>query len=112
MSPYFAAGLTILGVSGAAALVAWASKARAATGPAATLPDLRNQILFSWKAGRNGNTELVKKSLQTAEATALALGLTKTAKAIKEGLPLPTDETWPGTNMSVSAYMKEADAAA
>lgn len=38
---------------------------------------------------------------------ALALGLVKTAKGIESGKGLPTDEAWPGTSMSVSAYMTE-----
>lgn len=51
----------------------------------------------------------------TAQAVtfARALGLPKTAAAIADGsvpikaYTLPTDETWPGTNQSVAAYVAE-----
>jgi len=111
-NPYVVAGLTIGGLTGLTALVGWASKAHAAAGPSVTPDNLLNQILFSMKQKSMGNDELATKVRKNAEASARALGLTATAKALKAGSALPADENWPGTNMSVAAYVKEAIAAA
>ena len=110
MNPYLVTGLTLGILGGFGLIVGWSKKAKAA--PAVTPNNLLTQILFAWKQGRLGNTDVAKRVLETAQQTALALGLTKTARAIKEGVPLPPDENWPGTNMSVNAYLKEADAKA
>lgn len=109
-NPYAVAGFTIGGITGLTLLASWATKAKAA--PSVTPDNLLNQILFSVKQKALGNDELAAKVRKNAEASARALGLTATAKALKAESALPAGENWPGTNMSVAAYVKEAIAAA
>lgn len=106
-NPYLVSGLTIGGIGGLALLVGWSRKAHAGA-PTVTPDNLLNQILFLAKQKKLGNQELVAKMLVNVAATAKALGLTKTAAAAKSDSALPTDENWPGTNMSVKAYVEEA----
>ena len=112
-NPYVLAGVTIGGVTLLTGLGAWwARKAKAEPAPVVTPANLANQVLFAWKQSRLGNKDVAERVMATAQQTATALGLMKTAAALKAGTALPLDENWPGTNMSVNAYLKEADAKA
>lgn len=75
--------------------------------PGATPENLITQILLALREQRAGNDADYKRAKDAAAKTAAALGLDVTAEAVRAGAPLPTAEDWPGTNMSVRAYVAE-----
>lgn len=108
-NPYVVAGGTIVGLGLVTGLAVWARKAHAATPGTPVTPDnLINAIMFVQKQAAMGNEELAAATRKRAADMAKNLGLAKTAAALnKKGAPLPLDENWPGTNMSVAAYVME-----
>ncbi len=103
---YLIAAGTIVGLSVFSALV---GRSLAKAAPKTTAPPtperLEQAIIVA--ADKSADHFARKNAFTEAEATALALGLPKTAAAIKAETGLPADETWPGTNQSVRAYMAE-----
>lgn len=108
-NPYVVAGGTIVGLGLFTGLMVWARKAHAAPeGTQVTPANVLNSILFAIKQQGLGNEELAAKTRKNGAGMARLLGLKKTAAALEANKPLPEDENWPGTNMSVKAFVQEA----
>lgn len=111
MFPFILIGIVVVGA------LAWAGAAKAdepffpevapGTGVSKIALDIMLgfylQAIIALKAG--DPVESRKKALSAAKA-ADANGLPKTASAIRDKTPLPTDEIWPGTSMNVREYIR------
>lgn len=103
---YVIAAGTIIGLSVLSALVG-RSMAKAAPKTLAPPTPERLAAAIVVAADKSADHFARKAAFDDAHAMALALGLPKTAAAVKSESGLPSDETWPGTNQSVNAYMTE-----
>ncbi len=98
----------IAGVSGFAALVGYKNRVVPAGSVGASPAALQFRILAIFNSKSAGELNTLAKF---ASETAKALGMPKTAAGVMAmnypatTYPLPTDETWPGTNQSVRAFI-------
>lgn len=103
---YVIAAGTIIGLSVISALVGRSLAKAAPTTMAPPTPERLERAIIVF-ADKSADHFARKNAHIEGQAIALALGLPKTAAAIKSETRLPADETWPGTNQSVFAYMTE-----
>lgn len=101
---------SVLGLGGLGALAGYMLRPRAG-GASGVSPEKLIGMLLVLADGAAPEDERRQARLQ-GEAIAKALGLPLTAKAIKADTPLPSGETWPGTNQSVRAFINAKVAAA
>ena len=110
MKTILAALGTIFGISALGAWVGYRNRALPSSGVAYSPVMLETRILSVFTS--RSLDEVNMRAKYAAEA-AKALGLPRTAEGLVRiaypptTIPLPTDETWPGTNQSVRAYIDE-----
>lgn len=105
MKAILAALGVIAGVTGLSAFAGYKSRAVPAGSIGASPAALQARIMAIFNTPKS--TPAYAAALKYAAETATALGMLKTAKGLMSDSGLPTDETWPGTNQSVSAYINE-----
>jgi hypothetical protein len=99
------------GLSGLAALAAKRAQASVPGGdpkiePGQDLIPLAQAIASFQRLWGHGEDQAALAAVgKRAEELALAAGLPKTAQALRLAQPLPDDEMWPGTAISVRAWM-------
>lgn len=102
---------SVLGLGGLGAFAGYMLRPRASSASTGVSPEKLIGLLLVLADGAAPEEERRQAQLQS-EVLANALGLPLTAKAIKTDTPLPTSETWPGTNQSVRAFINAKVAAA